>query len=373
MLFICILIYIAAYLYDANPDAILKQFSQRDDIFVQADTFAASINTYNDGINETRFYVTSAGTIGDSRVSSNGQDFGFNVVFQCRISYDAKGWYAEFAIPYNALRFPEIEVQDWSINFYRENKVLNETHTWNLIDNSIGNETQYNGIIEGIRDINPPVRLTLFPFAQGVVTSIGDETETSLSAGLDIKYGLSDSFTLDATLIPDFGQTGFDNVSLNLGPFEQVFNEQRQFFIEGTELFNKAGLFFSRRIGNTPTNFFSVDDNLGADEELIDNPDAVKMLNAVKISGRTKKGLGIGFFNAITERTEATIRDNVTGDIRMEVTEPFANYSVLVVDQVFNQNSSVTLTNTNVTRDGSGFRAANVTGIVADLVNKKNN
>ncbi|HBR54105.1 MAG TPA: hydrolase, partial [Flavobacteriaceae bacterium] len=95
-------IYIAAFLYDPNPDAILKQFSQRDDIFVQADAFSASINTYNDGINETRFYVTSAGTIGDSRVSSNGQDFGYNVVFECRISYDEKGWYAEYRIPYNA-------------------------------------------------------------------------------------------------------------------------------------------------------------------------------------------------------------------------------------------------------------------------------
>ena len=70
---------------------------------------------------------------------------------------------------------------------------------------------------------------------------------------MDLKYGLSDSFTLDATLIPDFGQAAFDEVTLNLGPFEQTFEEQRQFFTEGTELFNKGRLFFSRRVGGAPS------------------------------------------------------------------------------------------------------------------------
>lgn len=56
---------------------------------------------------------------------------------------------------------------------------------------------------------------------------------------MDVKYGLTENFTLDATLIPDFSQVGFDDVVLNLGPFEQQFSEQRQFFTEGTELFNK--------------------------------------------------------------------------------------------------------------------------------------
>ena len=59
----------------------------------------------------------------------------------------------------------------------------------------------------------------------GAVTNFDGETVTEFSAGMDLKYGLSDSFTLDATLIPDFGQTAFDEVRLNLGPFEQIFNE----------------------------------------------------------------------------------------------------------------------------------------------------
>lgn len=364
-------VYFAVYLYDNEPDKILKQFSQRDNVFAQADFFSININTLNDGINESIFYVTSAGTIGDSRGESGNEDFSFNVVFECNISYDEKGWYAEYKIPYNALRFPEVEVQDWSINFFRQIRHLNETYSWNYVDRQVGERTLYNGLVTNLKDINPPLRLILFPFTQGTVSTFDGNTETDFSAGLDIKYGLSDNFTLDATLIPDFGQAAFDAVELNLGPFEQVFGENRQFFTEGTELFDRGGLFFSRRIGGVPTELGEVSDKLEENEEILDNPDKIDVANAIKISGRTKNKLGIGFLNALTSKTQATVIDTLTGDTRKITTESFANFNILVLDQQFNKNSSVTLINTNVTRSGS-FRDGNVTGLLADLSNKKN-
>jgi len=362
-------VYIAAYMFDPNPNKILRQLSQRDDVFVQADLFYIALNTLNDGINETRFYVTSAGTIGDSKSSQNEEDFNYNVVFDCKTSIDNKGWYAEYKIPYNALRFPEIEIQDWSVNFYRELKNKNETHSWNFIDNKKGNEKLYNGLIKGIKDINPPVRLTFYPFAQGVVSNLDSNSETNVTAGLDLKYGISDSFTLDLTLVPDFGQTAFDEVRLNLGPFEQTFDENRAFFTEGVELFDKGEIFFSRRIGGPPSG--NIED-LNTNEEIIESPSNVNILNAIKISGRTKKGLGIGFLNSITERTYATIRDTVSGTTRKTIIEPISNYNVFVLDQVFNGNSSVSLINTNVLRDGSDFRDANVTAGVFSVADKEN-
>ncbi|WP_405206855.1 DUF5916 domain-containing protein [Aquimarina sp. LLG6339-5] len=364
-------VYFAAYLYDDQPDKILRQFSQRDNVFAQADFFNISMNTYNDGINETRFFITSAGTIGDARADQFNEDFSYNVVFDAKISFDKKGWYAEFKIPYNALRFPEIPVQDWSINFFRRLQNRNETHSWNFVDNEVGQRTQYNGLVNGVKDINPPVRLTFFPFVQGLATTSDGETETDFSAGLDVKYGLSDSFTLDATLIPDFGQAAFDEVRLNLGPFEQTFGENRQFFTEGTELFNKGRIFFSRRVGNGPTGSIS-DEDLLENEIAEDAPAKVNLLNALKISGRTKGNLGIGFFNAITEKTEIRITDTITGNQRNKVVEPLANYNIFVLDQQFNNNSSISLINTNVTRNGSDFRDANVTGLVWNLANKAN-
>ena len=362
-------VYIAVYMFDPNPDKILRQLSQRDEVFVQADLFYVALNTLNDGINETRFYVTSAGTIGDSKNSQNEEDFNYNVVFDCKTSIDNKGWYAEYKIPYNALRFPEIEMQDWSVNFYRELKNKNETHSWNFIDNKVGNEKLYNGLVTGIKDINPPVRLTFYPFAQGVVSNFDNNSETDVTAGLDLKYGISDSFTLDLTLVPDFGQTAFDEVRLNLGPFEQTFEENRAFFTEGVELFDKGEIFFSRRIGGPPSGTI---EGLNPNETIIEAPSNVNILNAVKVSGRTKKGLGVGFLNSITERTYATTRDSVTGSTQKKLIEPITNYNVFVVDQVFNGNSSVSLINTNVLRDGSDYRDANVTAGVFSIADKEN-
>ena len=361
-------VYIAAYMEDANPGSIASQFSQRDDVRAQADFIAVALNTYNDGINETRFGVTSAGTIFDSKISINDEDLGYNVVFESKISRDSKGWYAEFKIPYNALRFPELEIQNWSINFYRRIINSNETHSFAAIDNTKGKATQYNAPLLGIEKINPPTRLTFFPFTQGAVSTLEGVTNRNFSAGMDLKYGLSDSFTLDATLIPDFGQAAFDEVTLNLGPFEQTFEEQRQFFTEGTELFNKGRLFFSRRVGGSPSKEIT---DLEENEIIDQYPESVNLLNAIKVSGRTKDNLGFGFFNAITEKTYAKVLNEQTGASTQVLVEPLTNYNILVLDQQFNDNSSISLINTNVTRDGQ-FRDANTTAIVYDVSDKQN-
>lgn len=354
-------IYISAQMNDPDPKGIPMEFATRDN-FSQADFFLVTINPNDDGQNPFEFVVQSTGNQADSKVSNGNEDFNWSAVWESAVNIDDNGWNVEMKIPYRALRFANSPIQSWGVNFHRRLEKINEQHTWNHIDNTIGNWTQYDGLVEGLKDIKPPTRLNLYPYASATTTSYEGESKFDWSLGMDVKYGITENFTLDATLIPDFSQVGFDNVELNLGPFEQQFSEQRQFFTEGTELFNKGQLFYSRRIGSSPIDQFDVASTLSADEEIIDSPEKVTMLNAVKISGRTKKGLGIGFFNAITEATEATIKNNATGKTRKEVTNPFSNYNILVLDQQFNQNSTVTLINTNVTRDGR-FRDANVSAL----------
>ncbi|MCP5064435.1 MAG: protein with DOMON-like ligand-binding domain protein, partial [Ignavibacteriae bacterium] len=261
--------------------------------------------------------------------------------------------------------------QTWGVQFHRHFRTTREQFTWNPIDVTKGNIGLYHGEVHGINNIEPPTRLSFYPFSSGLVKTLDGETEEDFSFGMDVKYGISENFTLDATLIPDFSQVGFDNVRLNLSPFEQQFSEQRQFFTEGIELFTKGNLFYSRRIGNRPSKFFDVEDDLEANEEIKDNPNEAKTLNAIKVSGRTKKGLGIGVFNAVTQKTEATIRDTITNESRKFMTEPLTNYSILVLDQQFNKNSSITVINTNVTRNGH-FRDANVFGAGFDITDKNN-
>lgn len=359
-------IYVAAYLYD-DPSQIMKQLTSRDN-FGQSDFFGLIINPNNDAQNDTEFFVFSSGTQADAVANpSNGEDFGWNAVWDSAVKITDDGWIVEMKIPYRALRFSNQKVQTWGIQFHRQFRRFRSQYTWSPIDITKGNIGLYHGELTGIKNIEPPTRLAFYPFATGIVNSFDGDTETDLKFGLDVKYGITENFTLDMTLVPDFSQAGFDNLSLNLGPFEQTFSEQRQFFTEGVDLFNKGGLFFSRRVGSGPSSRAS----LGENEELTDHPNIVKVLNATKISGRTKKGLGIGFFNAVTEKTSATIRNTETGERRKEVVEPLSNYNIIVLDQQFNQNSSISLINTNVTRNGH-FRDGNVTGLLADISNKRN-
>jgi hypothetical protein len=354
-------VYISAQMNDPDPAGIPKEFAVRDN-FSQADFFLVTINPNDDGQNPFEFIVQSTGNQADSKVSNGNEDFNWSAVWKSAAKINNKGWAVEMKIPYRAIRFANRPVQSWGFNFHRRLEKLNEQHAWTHIDNSVGRWTQYDGLITDFKNIKPPTRLNLYPYASATSTTFEGETDFNWSVGMDIKYGLTDNFTLDATLIPDFSQVGFDDVVLNLGPFEQQFTEQRQFFTEGTELFNKGNLFYSRRIGSSPIDQFDVSSSLNSDEEIIDYPKKITMLNAIKISGRTKKGLGIGFFNAITEKTNATIINNNTGEVREEVIDPFTNYNILVLDQQFNQNSTISLINTNVTRDGR-FRDANVTAL----------
>jgi hypothetical protein len=363
-------IYIAAYLFDEDPKNIPMQFSSRDN-FGQSDFFGVSINPFNDGVNDSEFFVASTGTQADAKVTTNGEDFSWNAVWKSAVALNDKGWTVEMKIPYSALRFSNEAIQTWGINFHRLIQNTREQYSWNLIDKTKGRITEHSGELIGIKNINPPIRLSFYPYAQATYTHFDGTGDLKATAGLDIKYGINDSFTLDATLIPDFGQVAFDDVVLNLGPFEQQYDEKRAFFTEGTELFEKGGLFYTRRVGDTPLAYYDVYSELSDDETIIENPDKVRMINAVKVSGRTKSGFGLGVFNAITKTTEATIKNELTGEERTYITSPFTNYNVLVLDQQFNKNSSVSLVNTNVLRKGNTYDA-NVTSVLLDLRTKSN-
>lgn len=360
-------IYIGAMLYDSEPSKIARELTERDNI-ESDDLFGITVNGYNDHQQSLEFLVTPAGVQADAKMTSDfGEDFSWNAVWFSAVKITDYGWVVEMEIPYSELRFPKKDVQEWGFNILRLVQRTNTIYDWNFVDNKKGSYMLYDGVLNGIENINPPTRLSFLPYFSTYLNNYDGKTNTSINGGMDLKYGINDAFTLDLTLIPDFGQASFDRSVLNLSPFEVQFQEQRSFFTEGTELFSKGNLFYSRRIGGNPTHYPILSD----EEEFIENPEKVDLFNAVKISGRTNKGLGIGFFNAITEEMTAKIRNIETGEIRKETTEPWSNYNVFVLDQRFRGNSSVSLVNTNVTRSGS-FRDANVTAMLFDIRNKKN-
>jgi hypothetical protein len=383
-------IYVGAMLYDPYPDSIYKELGERDsDMSLNADQFTIDICPYNDGINGATFKVSVSGVQSDRpprnstmrRGGGGGGGFSgaggdsWDAVWQSSTSIVENGWVAEIKIPYSALRFPKEEIQTWGINFWREVRRSREQSSWNYVDRQIGSSFNHLGEMTQIRDIEPPLRLSLTPYVSGYVEQNHGESGVGFSynGGLDLKYGISEAFTLDATLVPDFGQVQSDDQVLNLSPYEVRYNEKRPFFMEGTELFSKGNIFYSRRIGSMPKAYYDVYDNLDPNEEVTFNPVESSLINATKVSGRTKSGFGIGVFNAMTNSMYATVEDVESGESRKVMTDPFTNYNMIVLDQSLKNNSYISLVNTYVWRNAGNdenFYNADVTATEFDIQNK---
>ncbi|HMR91582.1 MAG TPA: DUF5916 domain-containing protein [Chitinophagaceae bacterium] len=377
-------VYVGAYLYD-NPALVRRQITARDEEQQKdLDFFSVFFDTYHDSQNGFQFLVTSANVQTDARLSpSYTAGFGeygdktWDAVWHSRVGMKSDGWVVEMRIPFFSIRFSKDSIQNWGIQFLRSVRRNNESSFWNPVDPQVNGFVNQFGILQNLVNLRPPLRLSFSPYVSGGVSRIptagGHRTEWLKNGGMDVKYGINESFTLDATLVPDFGQVISDNVINNLTPYEVRFVDYRPFFTEGPEIFNKAGLFYSRRIGDIPSGHFAVQQMADAnpDMEIIKNPARTQLINAIKLSGRTSKKLGIGVFNAVTAPMHAVVEDKTTGERTRIQTEPLANYNILVLDQALRGRSYVTLTNTNVLRNGS-HRDANVTGLNFSLYNKAN-
>ncbi len=383
-------VYVGAYLYD-DPKLVRSQLTSRDgELRQDVDYFSVFFDTYHDQQNGFQFLVTSANVQSDARIGGNLElpfgDYGdktWDAVWQSKTSMQADGWVAELRIPYISLRFAKRDVQTWGLQFLRFTRRNNESAFWNAVDPNMAGFVNQFGRYEGLKNILPPLRLSFSPYLSGGVRNMPGLTSTPEGAktvrttewlrngGMDVKYGISESFTLDATLIPDFGQVVSDNVVNNLTPYEIRFNENRPFFTEGTELFNKAGLFYSRRIGDVPNDYSLINEIAGTGVNVRRNPGITQLYNAVKLSGRTKKKLGIGVFNAVTAPAKAIVETSRTGADSAIITEPLTNYNIVVLDQAFKGRSYLTFTNTSVVRNGA-LRDANVAALNFAAYDKTN-
>ena len=335
-------LYIAALMHDPAPDSILQQLSQRDRV-ENSDEFGIWFSPYNDGINATGFTTTPRGAINDFIMNAEGADDAWNGVWEVQSQIHDGGWSTEMRIPWSQFRMPTLpegEAQQWGMNMWRSVRRSREESVWNALDPTQDGMVNQGGLLLGIEGIDTPPRIALFPYVSAYTqTAFDDDGQrvwaSPINGGMDAKLGLGDAFTLDMTLVPDFGQVVTDNLVLNLSPYEVRFDENRPFFLEGTDLFNKGGLFYSRRVGSEG-----------------------QLFNATKFSGRTASSTGIGVFQAFS-------RDTV-GD-----SDALTAYNVTVVDQNLPNNGFVTALSTATVRSGDR-RDAYVQGVQYSLRNKSN-
>ena len=230
-------IYVGGYLHEKNKDSIAAELAGRDG-FGNNDFVGVIFDTYKDKLNGFEYFVTPLGEQWDAKqspnINGNSEDFSWNAVWQSAAKLQNDGWTFEMFIPYSAIRFGKKKIQDWGLNIVRRRQKSGQQLFWQSIDPNVNGFLTQEGFITGLEDIKPPMRLQFSPYFSSYLnhdgTATDKKTTTTVNGGMDLKYGINQAFTLDMTLIPDFGQVQSDNRVLNLSPFEVKFNENRPFF-----------------------------------------------------------------------------------------------------------------------------------------------
>ena len=198
-------IYFGILMYDTSPDSILTELSKRDEENKNFDVFGIFIDPFNDAQIEYNFSITAAGVQIDRKFTKTGVDKTWNAVWKSAVQINNEGWVAELAIPFSQIRFPDNN-QPWALNMARTIRRYREDYSWNPINVKYNDFALQAGLLNGIKNLNSPIRLSVMPYASVYADSYNGQISFPYNYGIDLKYGLNESFTLDMTLIPDFGQ-----------------------------------------------------------------------------------------------------------------------------------------------------------------------
>src|SRR5690606_20623435 len=143
----------------------------------------------------------------------------------------------------------------WGVNFQRTIRRWSEELIWSGYRRNQGLFLPINaGVLTGLSGISQGLGLEAKPYVAASASTTGGVTDTAADIGLDIGYSVTPSLRLAMTVNTDFAETEVDDRQVNLTRFPLFFPERRQFFLEGSSIYNFAGSngvtpFFSRRIG----------------------------------------------------------------------------------------------------------------------------
>ena len=329
-------LYVFIRAFDPHPDSILKLLARRD-VRAATDQLKIMIDSYHDRRSGFEFAVNPAGVKRDYAIYNDTQeDDAWDAVWEVATSVDSLGWTAEFRIPLSQLRYVPRGTNTFGFAIWRDIQRYTERVSWPLYRNSQTGIASQLGELNGLAGLPSPRRPEVAPYLVtknvSVPLAAGFDRSQKVSAGADLKYGITSNLTLDATVNPDFGQVEADPAVLNLTVFESRFQERRPFFVQGAGLFrfdvncsqvncNGEGLFYSRRIGRAP--------QLGFGDPA--SPTATTIYGAGKLTGRLPGGQTVGVLEAITQRATGTLDST---------TEPTTNYAVVRGQQDFRNGES---------------------------------
>ena len=275
-------LYIGAILYD-DPNGIIASQRQRDGSLFTDDRLALILDTFLDGRTGYRFEISPAGAMVDGLLSGGGGGGGgrggggggpggfggssnaWDGIWDARTERRPDGWSAEIRIPFRTLNF-DPNLSEWGINFQRTIRRKNEDILWRGYRRSEGlSNPIFAGRLQGLRGMSQGIGLEAVPSAIGswrhtpcadpAGCAPGYEShEFPYDLSLDLNYSVTSSLRASASVNTDFAEVESDRRQVNLTRFALFFPELRDFFLEGSGVFDFAPSqgaqpFYSRNIG----------------------------------------------------------------------------------------------------------------------------
>ena len=295
-------LFIAAICYDSVPGNYVIQSLKRDFSYPVSDAFVVTIDPFSDMQNGFSFGVNPYGAQREGLIAQGGGGgvtTNWDNKWYSKTTQQKNKWIVEMEIPFKTLRYKD-NLSQWRINFARNDLKRNENSTWCKVPRQFNIATlSFTGFLNWETLPKKSGHNTSFiPYAIGKVSK-DYVTNTPVkyvgNVGMDAKIAVSSALNLDLTINPDFSQVEVDRQQTNLTRFNLFFPEQRQFFIENSDLFAAFGFrqmrpFFSRRIG-------------------LSNGTEIPILAGARLSGKPNKNWRIGIMDMQTAKTSI---NNVT-------------------------------------------------------------
>jgi len=346
-------LYVALRPFDSSPDSIVSRLTRRDT--PDGDMIQVGFDSYNDKRTAFAFGVTSGGVKVDFLITNDGEDddHSWDPTWWVSTTQDQEGWVAEMRIPLSQLRFDRENGGIWGFQVLRSVFRNGEVSLWNHQPQGEPGMVRHFGLVHGLEGLHPRTVFDITPYTVTSFSSypaqLGNPfltgSDFDAKVGLDAKIGLSNNFTLDLTVLPDFGQVEADPSEVNLTAYEIFLHERRPFFTEGRNISDFAigigdhgrgndNLFYSRRIGRRPVGSIPIQD--GA---FYNRPTFTRILGAAKITGRNDRGLSVSVIESLTAEERAEI--DFGGERSFETIEPLTNFLVGRVTQELNGGNTI--------------------------------
>jgi len=285
-------IYFLFTCYDPEPEKIIAREMKYDGYTSGDDNVKLIIDTFGDERNAYWLATNPLGVKNDALVAGRSYDEfneDWDMIWDVASATGPEGWSAEIRIPFASLKFPDAPEQVWGINFLRGIRRINQDVIWSgPVANGNFFDLTRAGKMIGVKGIKRGNPVYLVPFVNGGIEDIKTVKDSKFKAGLDVKYGITDAFTMDLTINTDFAQVETDISEINLTRFPLFLPEKRDFFLEGNKLFSfdlasDNTAYYSRVIG-------------------IDRGEGIPIIGGLKLTGSTGR-LEAGILSVQTEGT----------------------------------------------------------------------